>query len=91
MVVLLGAYNLDSKIERGVQQRDVEKIYIHPEWKVYHEKYDADIAIFVLSNMVEFTKYIRPVCIPEDDDQFSDVKGSVGECHTYYRMVINGR
>lgn len=92
VVVLLGAYNLDSKIERGVQQRDVEQIFIHPDWKVYHVyKYDADIAIFVLSNTVDFTKYIRPVCIPADDDEFSDVKGSIGECYTYYRMVIDGR
>lgn len=77
--MLLGAYNIDSKIERGVQQRDVAEIHVHPDWKVYHEKYDADIAIFVLSHTVVFTNYIRPVCIPVDDDIFHDVQGSIGE------------
>lgn len=79
VVVLLGAYNINSKIERGVQQRDVAEIHTHPDWKVYHEKYDADIAIFVLSHTVIFTNYIRPVCIPVDDDIFHDVQGSIGE------------
>lgn len=79
MVVLLGAYNIDSKIERGVQQKDVAEIHVHPDWKVHHDKYDADIAIFVLSSTVVFTNYIRPVCVPVDVDVFHDVQGSVGE------------
>lgn len=79
VVVALGAYNLDSKIERGVQQKDVIEIHVHPDWKVYHDKYDADIAIFVLSTSIFFTNYIRPVCIPEDNEPFAGVKGSIGE------------
>lgn len=79
VVVLLGVYNLDSKLERGVQQRDVDQIHVHPDWKVYHEKYDADIAIFVLNNIVVFTRYIRPVCITADDDIVHNVRGSIGE------------
>ncbi|KAJ6648828.1 Serine protease gd [Pseudolycoriella hygida] len=77
VVVLLGAYNIDSKLERGVEQRDVAQIYIHPDWKVYHEKYDADIAIFLLGDSIVFTNYIRPVCLPTDDQPFNDVKGSI--------------
>lgn len=79
VVVLLGAYNIDSKVERGVQQRDVVEIHVHPDWKVYHDRYDADIAVFVLRYNVVFTNYIRAVCIPEDDDVFHDAKGSIGE------------
>ncbi len=76
MEVLLGAYNLHVKIERGVQQRMVDEIYIHPDWRAFHEKYDADIAIFVLSEIVEFTKYIRPICMPDGDPPV-DAKGSI--------------
>lgn len=76
MAVLLGVYNLDVKIERGTQQRDVEEIYLHPDWKAFNDKYDADIAIFVLNDIVEFTKYIRPICIP-DDDLPIDATGSI--------------
>ncbi|KAG4078687.1 hypothetical protein HA402_015277 [Bradysia odoriphaga] len=76
VTVLLGAYNLDLKIERGVEQRDIEEIYLHPDWKAFSEKYDADLAILVLSQIVEFTKYIRPICMP-DDDLPIDTSGSI--------------
>lgn len=76
MAVLLGVYNLDLKVERGAQQRDVEEIYVHPDWRAFNEKYDADLAIFVLSEIVEFTKYIRPICLPSDDPP-NDVQGSI--------------
>lgn len=79
VIVLLGAYNIDSKIERGVQQKDVAEIYVHPDWKIFNDKYDADIAIFVLNGTVWFTDYIRPVCLPTDTETFYDVKGSIGE------------
>lgn len=80
MAVLLGVYNLDVKIERGTQQRDVEEIYLHPDWKAFNDRYDADIAIFVLSDIVEFTKYIRPICISDDDlpiDAIGSIVGNV--------------
>lgn len=76
MAVLLGAYNLDVKIERGVQQRYVEEIYVHPDWKPFNEKYDADLAILALSEIVEFTTYIRPICMPDDDPPI-DAMGSI--------------
>lgn len=79
VVVLLGAYNLDVRVESSVQQKEVAEIHVHSDWKVFSEKYDADIAIFVLKEPMVFTSYIRPVCIPENDDAFPDVKGSIGE------------
>lgn len=74
--MLLGAYNLSVR-ERGVVQREVNDIYVHPDWKVYDDKYDADIAIFVLSKAVHFTHYIRPVCMPAHDVIFDGVRGSI--------------
>lgn len=83
MAVLLGAYNLDVKIERGAQQRDVEQIFVHPDWRVFSEKYDADIAIFVLSEIIEFTKYIRPICLPDDDPPIDAKASIVGKVQNY--------
>lgn len=80
MSVLLGAYNLDVKIERGVQQREVDEIFIHPDWRAFNEKYDADLAIFALNELVEFTRYIRPICMPDDDlpiDANASIVGNV--------------
>lgn len=78
MTVLLGAYNLDQKVERGVQQRDVEEIYLHPDWRAFSEKYDADLAILVLHRIVEFTNFIRPICMPDDDPPVDTLGSIVG-------------
>ncbi|KAJ6643741.1 Serine protease gd [Pseudolycoriella hygida] len=67
VTVLLGVYNLDVKIESGAEQRDVDQIFVHPDWKPFNEKYDADLTILVLSDIVDFTNYIRPICMPDDD------------------------
>ncbi|XP_037027728.1 uncharacterized protein LOC119068294 [Bradysia coprophila] len=76
VTVLLGAYNLDLKIESGAQQKDVNEIYVHPDWSAFSIKYDADLAILVLNETVVFTRYIHPICMPVDDPPI-DVKGSV--------------
>lgn len=75
--VLIGAYDLTSKTEMRVQQRDVQEIHVHPEWDVYSDTYDANLAVLLLKELVLFTSYIRPVCIPADDTLIDDVKGLV--------------
>jgi len=77
IIVLLGAYDLTSRFERGVKQRDVEEIHVHPDWREYSDKYDADLAILVLSEIVSFTNFVRPVCLPDHDIVFDDVTGTV--------------
>lgn len=74
--MLLGAYNLSIR-EKGVIQRDVDDICVHPNWKVYGDNYDADIAIFVLIKAVSFTNHIRPVCLPANDSVVAGVRGSI--------------
>lgn len=74
--MILGAYNLSIR-ERGVIQSDVSAIYVHPDWKVYGDKYDADIAIFTLSRIVQFTNYIQPVCMPAQNSVVSGSRGSI--------------
>lgn len=67
LVVRLGAYNLTDISEFNGLHRNVSEIYVHPEWDVYEDNYDADIAILVLRDFVTYTSYIRPICMPEDD------------------------
>ena len=76
MIVFLGAYNIDERIEMGIERRHVDDTRLHPYWESSSEKYDADLAILVLSQTVEFTKNIRPVCMPENDPPV-DVLGSI--------------
>ncbi|KAG4073406.1 hypothetical protein HA402_007662 [Bradysia odoriphaga] len=76
VLVLLGAHNLSIR-EKGVIQSDVGAIYVHPDWKVYGDKYDADIAVFMLSRIVQFTNYIRPVCMPTHSSVVNGARGSI--------------
>lgn len=74
----LGAYNLTEKGESGVVERNVSKIYIHPDWNVSVEVYDADIAILLLSENFTYSNNIRPICIPSADDfGIEGIKGTV--------------
>lgn len=77
VIVLVGAYDLTSKNERGVLQRNVSEIYVHPEWNSQSENYDADLAVLLLSESVTFSDYIQPVCVPSDDTVIDGASGSV--------------
>lgn len=50
---------------------------MHPDWNVFDEKYDADIAILVLNENLTFSSNIRQVCMPMDDINIDGVKGTV--------------
>lgn len=77
VVVLLGAYDLTLSNETEVIQSNVSDIYVHPDWDAYDVKYDADLAILTLKEIVSFTDYIRQVCMPGDNIVIDGVRGSV--------------
>lgn len=62
--ILLGCYNLELSAEQFSYQRGIRNIQIHPDWKYEDEKWDADLAILVMTQPITFSKYIQPVCIP---------------------------
>ncbi|KAG4077910.1 hypothetical protein HA402_013844 [Bradysia odoriphaga] len=64
VVVRLGAYNLTNSNEKGVVQGNVSDIIIHDDWEPFERRFDADIAILVLSESITFTDDIQPVCMP---------------------------
>lgn len=51
--------------EAGSQRSLIWDVYIHPDWEVESEKFDADIAMLVLSNLAELGFRVQPVCLPE--------------------------
>lgn len=65
VVVLLGRYNL-SRVEPDSLHMRVNQIRLHPEWRSFSDKFDADISILIMEGSVQFTKYIQPVCLPTD-------------------------
>ncbi|KAJ6639752.1 Serine protease gd [Pseudolycoriella hygida] len=64
VTVRLGAHNITETNELGRVERNVTKIYVHPQWNVYIDEFDADVSILVLNDKVVFTRYIQPICMP---------------------------
>lgn len=46
------------------KKENLKKITIHPSWKPKDVRYDADIAILQLQNLVTFSDLVQPVCLP---------------------------
>jgi len=58
---------------------DIKRIILNPAWKPKDARYDADIAILVLRNPIEYSEVIQPVCLP--NSSYSPIKtaGTVGK------------
>lgn len=61
---LIGRFNLSNSNEKGSKVALVWDIILHPDWKYEGEKYDADIAIVVLTQRVNLSNQIQLVCLP---------------------------
>lgn len=81
-MVLLGRYNLDAKIELDSINARVDEIIIHPEWRAFDEKFDADLAMLVFKESVKFTDFIQPVCLPTDDSIDKYYSGTLVEVYS---------
>lgn len=58
---------------------DIKKIVLNPEWNPKDTRFDADIAILVLSNPIEYSDVIQPVCLPNPSYSPIRTAGTVGE------------
>lgn len=69
IVVILGAHRLDNSVEVGRVTVGVESIHLNQNWNQFSEKFDADIAVLVLAEDVEFTNFIQPACMARTKNQ----------------------
>lgn len=61
----IGRYDISpSKYEQKSIKSGIKKIILHPSWNSEDIRYDADIAILVLSRSIDFSDVIQPVCLP---------------------------
>lgn len=77
IVIYLGKYNLDEEFERGSIPVYPSDIRIHPDWKYYTSRYDADIAIIIIDTPVQQSQYIFPACLWNENEEPSNNKGIV--------------
>lgn len=64
-MAMIGKYNLTRDEPESVTST-VNEIKIHDDWKPFHQKWDADIAILVLNQTVKYSSRILPICLPSD-------------------------
>ncbi|XP_073337960.1 mannan-binding lectin serine protease 1 isoform X2 [Pagrus major] len=75
--VFLGLHDAGDK--RVATNRSVEQIFLHPDFQP--DNYNNDIALLRLTERVEFTQLIQPVCLPpphSKDDPPSPLPNSLG-------------
>lgn len=77
--VLIGRYNFSDYNEFGSIKASVWEIILYPDWNIQDHKYEAHIAIVVLTEPVEFNNKVQPICLPEATTQYPVGKGVVPE------------
>jgi hypothetical protein len=75
----LGKYYLESQTnERDFLISGAQQFIIHPDWNVQVESYDADIAAVILIRTVQFTNFIRPICVWTETNNKNDIVNKRG-------------
>lgn len=67
-------------VEAGSIALSVDEIVVHTDYKRQRESFDADIAILIMNKHVEFTEFVRPICLWTDETSFQEIdrqKGTV--------------
>ncbi|KAG5873749.1 hypothetical protein JTB14_008321 [Gonioctena quinquepunctata] len=77
LLLILGKLNIQKWVlSDGEKMVEPESIHIHPDYKDFSG--DADVAILVLGDKLEFTKYIRPLCLWTGKTELEKVVGKKG-------------
>lgn len=61
--------HIQRKIDSKVVQRNIKQIIPHPYYN--HYTFDNDIALMELSKPVEYSDYIKPICLPSPQHVFA--------------------
>lgn len=73
----LGRFNLRQWRERGAVNREVASYKIHPDY-AHTTTGDSDLAILTLRTPVEFSPFIRPICLWFDSTNLQNVIDKIG-------------
>lgn len=76
----LGRYNIRKwELEDGVVTKEVLLVQSHPDYQKKRNSYDADIAVLVFRTEVQYSQYIRPMCMWRGNDDIRDIEGKMGK------------
>lgn len=78
-IFFIGRHNLETLThEKNFVSARASQFIIHPKWNKADLRFDSDLAIAVLSSPVEFTKYIKPICLWTGTSSYADLVGKNG-------------
>lgn len=77
-VVFLGKHNLSLNFERGSEHFYPTEIFVHPQWNIHSERYDADIALIYSETKIRLSTKISTVCLwAQSSDDSVNFEGTV--------------
>lgn len=76
--IFFDKFNLDDWTDDRHVRRGASHILVHHKWNYNSERIENDIAIIVMDHPVEFTDYVKPICVwPVNQENFH-ITGLVG-------------
>ncbi|XP_056640183.1 serine protease gd-like isoform X1 [Diorhabda sublineata] len=76
LIVYLGKFYLKVWSNPGIQDKQIDKIIVHQKYS--SSTFANDIALLKLTEEVEITAYVRPVCLWEENTNLESVIGRQG-------------
>ena len=86
IILVLGNIRSDGSSSPSQELRRIDAVYIREDFDEI--TYDNDIAVVSMDRSVKFTAFIRPLCLPEINEDYA---GSVGTIVGWGRLSHNGR
>ncbi|KAL0106781.1 hypothetical protein PUN28_015379 [Cardiocondyla obscurior] len=77
LIVALGRFNLRQFREAGTVNREVASYKIHPDY-THTSTGDSDLALLTLRTPVEFSPFIRPICLWSQSSNLQEVQNKMG-------------
>lgn len=76
---LLGRHNLTDDSERNFINQTILDIFAHPDYDSSARAFKSrnDIAIFKMSQSIEFTDFIQPICLPQMNEVIPKFEGFI--------------
>lgn len=72
-----GKHYLKRWTARGIQDKQISNVYIHPEYDV--STYKNDIAVGKFSDPAQITDYVRPICLWMESNELGSVLHKTGK------------
>ena len=85
ILLVLGNIRSDGSSSPAQELRKIDAVYIREDFD--EETYNNDIAVVSMERSVQFTAFIRPLCLPEINEDYA---GSVGTIIGWGRLSHNG-